>query len=68
MPSDALRWWQHRAINACPHSDLRPIYGDEIIRRTPNWNRLQCRRCGRFLDGPVALAGLREKELIESGK
>ena len=40
----------------CPHSNLRPIYGDEIIFATPKFSRLQCRNCGKYLDGPVSLA------------
>jgi len=46
----------------CPHSNLRGIYGDEVIFATPNWNRLQCLDCGQFLDGPVKLAELRKGE------
>lgn len=39
----------------CPHVNLRGIYGDEI-NATPRGYRLQCRDCGRLLDGPVSLA------------
>lgn len=54
-----MRWLtKHR----CPHSNLRPIYGDEIIVCTPDFNRLQCRDCRRYLNGPVALAAHRSKE------
>lgn len=45
----------------CPHSNLRGIYGDEI-NHTPGYRRLQCNDCGRFLDGPVHLAALRQEE------
>jgi hypothetical protein len=45
----------------CPHSNLRGIYGDEI-NYTPKGSRLHCLDCGRFLDGPVKLANLREGE------
>ena len=51
-----LRWRSH-----CPHSDLRPIYGDEI-NYVGGW-RLQCRDCARFLDGPVRLAEFRRREV-----
>lgn len=42
------KWWR------CPHVRLRGIYGDEI--RFSGWYRLQCRDCGRLLEGPVVLA------------
>ena len=44
----------------CPHSDLRPIYGDQINH--VGGYRLKCRRCSRFLDGPVELAKARAGE------
>ena len=44
----------------CAHSRLRPIYGDEI-NFVGGW-RLWCRDCGRFIDGPVSLAAMREGE------
>lgn len=47
----------YRLRNACPHMDIRGIYGDEIIFATPNFNRLQCNDCGHYLEGPVTLAG-----------
>lgn len=50
-------WWH------CPHSDLSPIYGDEIIH--VGWFRLQCRQCGRFLNGPVRLAEMRRGETTD---
>lgn len=50
-----------RFINRCPHSRLRGIYGDEI-NRTPEFMRLQCLDCGRFLIGPVRIAVLRKAE------
>lgn len=56
------RWWQWRKRSRCPHSKLRPIHGDEIIFGTPDWNRIQCLDCGRFLDGPVVIAYLRKDE------
>lgn len=49
-----MNWSQRRR---CAHMRLRGIYGDEIIFGTPNFNRLQCIRCGKFLDGPVSWAG-----------
>lgn len=55
-----MRWIQRRR---CPHVDVRAIYGDEIIFGTPKWNRLQCRDCGRFLDGPVSIAVDRQRLL-----
>ncbi len=45
----------------CPHSDVRGIYGDEI-NHTPGGRRLQCRDCGRLLDGPPGIADMREVE------
>lgn len=59
-----LRWWQFQERAACPHSDLRPIYGDEILFGTPRLNRLQCRPCGRFLSGHVVLAKMRAGEVL----
>jgi hypothetical protein len=58
---DAIRnwWFERNRWKTCPHSRLRPIYGDEIIFGTPDWNRLQCRDCGNWLRGPVSLAALR---------
>lgn len=55
-------WWRSRH---CPHSNLRGIYGDEIIAR--GFFRLECEDCQRRLDGPVSLAKHRraEKELYE---
>lgn len=47
-----MTWWKRR----CAHSDIRPIHGDEVIFATPKYSRLQCRTCGRYLDGPVKLA------------
>lgn len=52
---------RRRDRNRCPHSNLRGIYGDEI-NRTPRFSRLQCRDCGRLLDGPVMLAVVRAGE------
>lgn len=52
-----IRWWQFRKRAHCPHEHLIGIFGDEI-----NWVggwRLQCRDCGRYLDGPVSLADSR---------
>lgn len=57
-----IRWWQFRKRAACPHSRLRGIYGDEII--AAGWKRLSCLDCGRLLDGPVALAGMRYRETL----
>jgi hypothetical protein len=45
----------------CPHGSLRGIYGDEI-NHTPGYRRLQCRDCGRFLDGPAFLSVIRDGE------
>lgn len=53
---------RRRDRKRCPHSNLRGIYGDEI-NHTPRFSRLQCRDCGRFLDGPVMLATLRAGEV-----
>lgn len=53
-----ITWRQRRH---CPHSNLRGIYGDEI-NHTAGFRRLQCRDCGRLIDGPVHLARLREDE------
>ena len=53
---------RRRDRKRCPHSNLRGIYGDEVIFATPRFSRLQCNDCGRFLDGPVMLAVLRAGE------
>lgn len=53
-------WFGVTARRRCPHSDLEPIYGDEILR-VGGW-RLRCRDCRRFIDGPVRLAELRRTE------
>jgi hypothetical protein len=50
-----LHWWEFRKRAHCPHLPLRAIHGDETWY-TPGFRRLECRRCGRFLDGPVSLA------------
>lgn len=52
--TEQLRWWQWRKRAHCPHADLQGIYGDQIFMA--GFRRLHCRRCGRLLDGPVALA------------
>jgi hypothetical protein len=57
-----IRWWQFVRRSRCPHSLVRGIYGDEIIFGTPNWNRIQCLDCGKFLDGPVGIALVRAGE------
>lgn len=44
----------------CPHSNLRGIYGDEIIMA--GYRRLRCLDCRAYLDGPVILARLRDVE------
>ena len=54
------------ARNRCPHSNLRPIYGDEIIFATPKFSRLQCRNRGKYLDGPVSLAYTTKPTLTDS--
>jgi hypothetical protein len=54
-----------RERRRCPHSDLRPIYGDEINQ--VGGSRLQCRTCGQYLDGPVSLARARA-DRIERGE
>lgn len=46
------RWFNRRH---CPHVDVRGIYGDEI-NHTPGNFRMQCRGCGRYLDGPVSIS------------
>ena len=55
---NVLMKWRERRV--CPHSDLRGIYGDEINHR--GGYRLECRDCGRLLDGPVMLAKIRADE------
>ena len=50
-------WW--RRIH-CPHSELEPIYGDEI--NALGGFRLRCRDCGRLIDGPPTLAASRKDE------
>lgn len=52
-----MKWRERRH---CPHSNLRPIYGDEIIQA--GFRRLQCMDCRQLLDGPVALAEKRREE------
>jgi hypothetical protein len=49
----------------CPHSNLRGIYGDEII--AVGYRRLHCLDCGAYLDGPVILARIREDEKYAQG-
>lgn len=56
-------WWQFSKRRHCPHSFVRGIYGDEITR-TPGWRRVECRDCGRLLDGPVRIAVLRRDEPV----
>lgn len=51
----SLPWYAFSRRYHCPHPYIRGIYGDEITF-TPGYRRLQCRRCGRLLDGPVILA------------
>ena len=48
------------ARKRCPHSNLVGIYGD-MINAIGDW-RLHCRDCGRYLDGPVLLADMRQQE------
>lgn len=45
--------WRKRN-RGCLHGDLRGIYGDEI--NAVGGYRLQCRDCGKLVDGPVELA------------
>ena len=52
---------RNRRRKHCPHSDLRGIYGDEI-NHTPGGRRLECRDCGRLLDGHVGVAEWRRDE------
>lgn len=54
---------KRRDRRRCPHSNLRGIYGDEVIFATPRSSRLQCMDCGSFLDGPVRLADARRGEV-----
>jgi hypothetical protein len=57
-------WWQRRKDRKhCPHSNLRPIYGDEIYQA--GGYRLHCRDCRQLVGGPVALAKLRAHERME---
>lgn len=51
-----IRWWQFRKRSRCPHEHVRGIYGDEIIFATPDFNRLQCLDCGKYLEGPVNIS------------
>lgn len=51
-----IRWWQFRKRSACPHVNVRAIYGDEVTYATPDFNRIQCLDCWKFLDGPVSIA------------
>jgi len=61
MPLAAMAYyWGRFEGRTCPHSDLSPIYGDEINH--VGGYRLQCRTCARFLDGPVYLAEARAGE------
>ena len=59
MEGRPYRWLQKRR---CPHSNLSPIYGDEI-NHVGGW-RLFCRDCGRYIDGPVSLAESRSGERL----
>ena len=45
----------------CAHSNLRPIYGDEV-NANGGW-RLGCNDCGRYIAGPVSLAENRRGEM-----
>lgn len=56
-----MRTWlkKRRDRKRCPHSHLRPIYGDEILAAKA---RLCCLDCNSLLDGSVFLAELRESE------
>lgn len=49
-----------QARRRCPHSELSPIYGDDI-NRVGGW-RLRCNGCARYLDGNVRLVFDRETE------
>lgn len=51
-----------RIKNRCPHVNVRGIYGDEVNHR--GGYRLQCRDCGRLLDGPVSIAVERGRRII----
>lgn len=53
---------RRRDRKRCPHTNLRGIYGDEVVFATPRFSRLQCNDCGQFLDGPVMLAVIRQGE------
>ena len=58
-----MKWPGHKRRH-CPHSDIRPIHGDEI-NHVGGW-RLQCEDCGSYLYGPVSIAFMRsmtEKEV-----
>lgn len=63
-----IRWWEFRKRSRCPHVNVRGIYGDEIIFATPNWNRIQCLDCGKFLDGPVSIAVARQSQVGSTGE
>ena len=45
-----------KCFRRCGHKNVRGIYGDEVIFATPNFRRLQCLDCGRYLDGPASNA------------
>lgn len=55
-----MNWLKKRqARRRCPHSHLRPIYGDEILMAK---SRLCCVDCNTLLDGSVHIAELRKNE------
>lgn len=54
-----FRWWQFRKRRHCPHVRVIGVYGDDI-RFAPGNRRNYCCDCGRWLDGPVSIAGYRD--------
>lgn len=63
-----MKWMaERRKRKHCPHSRLRGFYGDKA-NHTPGFRHLECLDCGRFLDGPVALAEARRAEWVRGGE
>lgn len=63
-----MKWMaERRKRKHCPHSRLRGFYGDKA-NHTTGFRHLECLDCGRFLDGPVALAEARRAEWVRGGE
>lgn len=52
---EVLPWWAFTRRAACPHVEIQSISGDQA-NYTPRFSRMRCRRCRRYLDGPVQIA------------